>query len=300
MKIAMITISYNDDYKFKEWCNYYDEYKDDIDYHIIVDNGSEERFLKQVEDYFTSSIIIKRTTNGGCTSAYNDGLRYILDNTDADAIALWGNDVRIRKGDMRKLYDYLYSEDELGMVAPVVLRKDSNIIEDFGVKINSLRVRYIYKGDNLSCISGTKRMHVDLVPGGINLSKRAFYEKVGLQDENIFMYCDERDMYYRAKKCGFIEGVTAEAVSWHQHIASPHKGKRLDSTFLIARNRTYLEKKHNGFLAMFLHIIASFVINSVILLRHIFNPAIRFKYRRTLAGLYCGAIGRMSNVNLWY
>ena len=39
--------------------------------------------------------------------------------------------------------------------------------------------------------------------GGMNLGKREFYEKVGLQDEKLFMYSDEVDIGTRAKKLGF-------------------------------------------------------------------------------------------------
>lgn len=95
MKIAAITITYNDDYKFREWCIYYNEYKSEIDLHIIVDNGSEQQYLKQVKSFFTDSIIIERKTNGGCTGAYNNGLKMALEREDIDAILLIGNDIRL-------------------------------------------------------------------------------------------------------------------------------------------------------------------------------------------------------------
>ena len=60
MKVAMITVTYNDSYKFKEWCQWYEEYKSEIDLHIVVDNGSEKDYLNMVKDYFTNSIIIER------------------------------------------------------------------------------------------------------------------------------------------------------------------------------------------------------------------------------------------------
>lgn len=49
MKIAAITIAYNDGYKFKEWCQWYEEYKDEIAIHIIVDNHSVPKYLQQVK-----------------------------------------------------------------------------------------------------------------------------------------------------------------------------------------------------------------------------------------------------------
>jgi len=97
MKIAAITIAYNDGYKFKEWCQWYEEYKDEIAIHIIVDNHSVPKYLQQVKNYFKNSIIIEFTSNGGCTDAYNDGIRKALVNPNVDAIMLIGNDMKIKK-----------------------------------------------------------------------------------------------------------------------------------------------------------------------------------------------------------
>ena len=41
MKIAGISMTYNDGYKLKEWTEHYRQYKDELDYYIIVDNGSD-------------------------------------------------------------------------------------------------------------------------------------------------------------------------------------------------------------------------------------------------------------------
>ena len=40
MNVAAITITYNDDYKFTEWLGHYQEYKDELYLHIVVDNHS--------------------------------------------------------------------------------------------------------------------------------------------------------------------------------------------------------------------------------------------------------------------
>ena len=112
MKVACITIAYNDDYKFEEWCKWYDIYKEELYLHIIVDNGSQKEFLDRVKAYFTNSHIIERKTNGGCTSAYNDGIRYALADPNVDAIMLLGNDIKCKKGSIKELYNYLFSDEK--------------------------------------------------------------------------------------------------------------------------------------------------------------------------------------------
>lgn len=252
MKIAAITITYNDDYKFLEWCTYYEAYKNDIDVHIIVDNGSKPEYLDKVENYFKESIIIRRSSNKGTTAAYNDGIDKALKDKNIDAIMLIGNDMKFEEGAIRELYSFLYSNKNLGMVAPVVLKKDSMKIESYGVNINSLGIPIIQdRNQNLKDVPDSKI--VSYVPGGINIAKREFYEKVGLQDAKLFMYNDEIDMFYRMKKCGFIQGVTKKAIVWHQHINYP---VALDLSakmaYLNGRNRVYIIKKHLGVKGVFL------------------------------------------------
>lgn len=249
MKIAAITITYNDEYKFNEWIQNYLDYKDNLFCHIIVDNGSKPEYLKMVEESFCNSHIIKRTDNGGCTGAYNDGMRFALSNPEVDAIMLIGNDIKLEKKVCEKLYSFLFSKNDYGMVSPVMLSKNSQIIEDYGSSITRfLMMKPRFEGKNLNEINVEKvNPEVEAVLGGMSLAKREFYEKVGLQDENLFMYSDEVDMGIRAKNAGFKMAVSTESISWHQHINPEGKQTRnIYAPFLSARNKVYLAEKHFG------------------------------------------------------
>lgn len=248
MKIAAITITYNDGYKFNEWFEHYQQYKDELYMHIIVDNGSKPEYLNMVDRTFTNSKIIKRSTNGGCTLAYNDGIRLALSNPEVDAIMLIGNDIKLEVGGITKCYEFLKSDSKLGMIEPVLLEKDSMIINDFGCEITKRLSMKSYKaGENIMDLDEDFH-YAQAVTGGMNLATREFYEIVGLQDEVLFMYSDEVDMGLRAKKFGFKMAATKEAKAWHQHI---NENKTVNkrhpfSMYLIARNKVYLAKKHFG------------------------------------------------------
>lgn len=247
IKLAGVVITYNDGFKFEEWCKWYDAYREELDLLIIVDNGSEPEYLMRVESYFKDAIIIKRSNNGGCTSAYNDGIKCALKDAEVTHIALIGNDIRIERGGLSKCVRLLDSRDDLGMVAPVLLNADSDIVADYGCSINKDLSMNPY-GVGLSYQNLEPQMRIcEAVTGGMNVSKRSFYEVVGLQDETLFMYSDEVDMGLRAKKAGFKMAVTKEAKSWHQHINIPGNKRRMPfSRYLIARNKVYVAYKHFG------------------------------------------------------
>jgi GT2 family glycosyltransferase len=295
MKVAAITITYNDGYKFDEWYHHYLEYKDDLYMHIIVDNGSEKEYLETVYKYFTDSVIIVRETNGGCTGAYNDGIRHALNDPGVDAIMLIGNDIRLAKRCIPVLYSFLYSDKDYGMVSPVLLKKNSDtVIDCYGSRISStLTMKDYNKGDNVSDLKPF--LVVDTVMGGINLAKRIFYEKVGLQDENLFMYSDEVDMGIRAKKAGLKMAAVKTAVAWHAHInPSSNKTRNPYVNYLTGRNKIYLAGKHFGRLRkllLFFYYLCHFLLLNLKYISKLDEVDFNFLF---LKGLYKGLIGDMS------
>ena len=50
------------------------------------------------------------------------------------------------------------------------------------------------------------------------MASREYYEKVGLQDEKLFMYFDEIDTAIRTKKNGYKIAVLSNVYVWHWHI----------------------------------------------------------------------------------
>lgn len=248
MSIATITISYNDGYQLDNWHSHYLDYKDEITLHIIVDNNSSEEFYQNMKKRFVDSVIIRRDSNGGCTGAYNDGIRYALKQNNIDHIALVGKDIKLSSGSLTTLSKVLFENPNLGMVEPILFERDSTTINDFGCSIDKhLFMKSYMAGKNISDIKEDINF-ADAVTGGMNMATRFFYEKVGLQDELLFMYSDEVDMGIRAKKMGFKMAAISSAKAWHQHIDSNKKANRRHpfSRYLIARNKTYLARKHYG------------------------------------------------------
>jgi GT2 family glycosyltransferase len=251
MKVAAVSLTYNDDYKFDEWYNHYENYKDDIFIHIIVDNNSNIEYFEKLKNSFKDSHIIRRESNGGCTGAYNDGIRYALSIAEVDAVMLIGNDISLKKDTISILYKTLFSNSKIGMVAPILLNKQTNIVEDFGCEISASLMMIPYcEGSNYTDLKEDIN-YCESVTGGSNLARRDFYETVvGLQDENLFMYSDEVDMGIRSKQNGYIMASLKNAVCYHEHINNNIKtGRRgLYTKYLAGRNKVYIAKKHFGIL----------------------------------------------------
>ncbi|HOI84443.1 MAG TPA: glycosyltransferase [Acholeplasmataceae bacterium] len=273
MKIAVVVITLNDDYKFDQWLAFHDEYKTEIYKHIIVDNGSNEEYLSKLESNFPESIIIKRQSNLGTTKAYNDGIKLALSDNDVDSVMLLANDIKIPKGGLTKLYSILYNSDAL-MISPILLDKDSMVISDFGSKIGkNLHMIPYMNGQILDQSLKKAERYVEALTGGVNLAKREFYNTVGYQDEKLFMYSDEVDMGIRANKKGIKLICTNQVLSWHQHINPPNRKNRRPpyTAYLIGRNKVYIARKHFNSMKVIYVFFSQFKMSAIGMIKGLLN-----------------------------
>lgn len=252
MKIACITVFCNELFRLDNWKAYYSEYKTDIDLHVIVNNGSTQDSLI-LKNTFPESIVLD-SPGGNLLKAYNVGMKYVLGDKDVDAIMQITNDIRFKQGSILKMYEELYSDSNLAIVGPILLEKDTEKVEVFGIDVcrNNLisgKQIFPFRGESLSQIPIVKR-RVAYVSAGVIMQKRGAIEKIGYQDEVINMYCDERDVAIRLKKLGYYEVVTKNAVAWHQHIDKEGKtGRSLFAPFYSSRNSIYLIHKHSNIIS---------------------------------------------------
>lgn len=148
--------------------------------------------------------------------------------------------------------------------------KDSETkVSTYGDVISRFGIPHLtYRREELGNIPESQE--IAYMGGGCNLAKREFYEKVGLQDENLLMYNDEMDMYFRAIKCGYMEAVTKHAKAWHYHISnnqSDDKEMPYKMAFINGRNRVYIIRKHFNVIKgsmFFLYMLAT---ETIVLLR---------------------------------
>ena len=270
MKIASVTLYCNEDFRLKQWINLYNEYKSEIYLHVIVNNGEEED-SEMLKSYFPDSIVLYSSSNN-MTHSYNVGVQEIMKDKEVEAIMQITNDIRFLSGTITSLYERLMADSKLAVIGPVMLKRDSDIIESFGYIVPkyysdavALYREIPYKELNEDF------KYVSFVPGGAIMVKRSAYDEFGYQDEKLHMYNDERDMFIRFDKLGYKEGVLCTAKAWHQHEFRPGSSMRTPiATYLTTRNRVYITSKYyNSFVTFFVG-LRLFVLAFLRLLMHTF------------------------------
>ncbi len=288
MKIAAITIYCDEWYRLDNWIKHYENYKEELYLHIIINNGLKDDNQKLSNSFPNSIVIYSESKN--MTFCYNLGVKEALSYPEIDAIMQVTNDVKFERGTLTQLYNQLMFDPTLAVIGPVMLRKDSQIIESFGYIIEKFYgdSDALYRGKSFYDLNESFK-YVSCVPGGAIMVKRKAYEEFGLQDENIHMYCDERDMYIRFHKLGYKEGVLCTAKAWHQHIFKPGTATRSTiASYLTARNRIYVTKKHNTSIITFYEFFRLFI-------RYIYAYCIAVMRRNSNADFYLASIKGVVN-----
>ncbi|MFH2105288.1 MAG: glycosyltransferase family 2 protein [Parcubacteria group bacterium] len=171
---------------------------------IIVDNKSTDGTEKVIKDNF-SLPVIKMAKNQGFSAGVNQGLA----RSRGDWILLLNPDTELqsyssllkRKGDI---------------IGGKQVQPSGKMIASFGSfpkRWNTLLYltklsRFLPRGTTYHYNTWNrdyyeKDMDVDWVSGGLMLIKREVFKKIGDYDDKFFLYLEDVDFCYRAKKAGF-------------------------------------------------------------------------------------------------
>ena len=243
MKIAVITLFCREGFRLNAWKAYYEGYRQDVYRHIIVNNGDPQDTPLLQAQFPDSEVLYCPTCN--MMASYNLALDHILRDPQVDAIAQIVNDIKLSDRGLQVLYDFLMEAEKRAMVSPVLLARDSDVIDCYGCTIQPKNLDFIHNdaGKRLRDLTEEERL-VSGLPGGVFLAKRSVYERLGYQDEHLEMYADEIDMDLRMAEHGFSLAATSRVQAWHQHEYPP--GKRIRSrrsAWLMSRNAVYIARK---------------------------------------------------------
>ncbi len=193
---------------------------------IVVDNASTDGTPAMVQERFPVVRLLVNASNLGYTGGNNQGMsqakgRYIL---------ILNPDTRPEPGAIRMMLEFMDSHPEVGAVGPLLLWPDgtvqpsrrrfpslatglleSTLVQQFWKDNRVLRHYYCY-----DLPSGSPQP-VDWVVGACLMLRRRAIDQVGLLDEAYFMYSEELDWCYRARRAGWLVYHLPQARVYHYH-----------------------------------------------------------------------------------
>ncbi len=192
-------------------------------FHVVVfDNNSPDTSADDIKKAFPKIELIKHDKNLGFGKAHNLVAKKI---DDFDGMLLVNPDTSFEEGTFERLISFLEKEEQVGIVSGKILKKDGRLdsnggnfpkglallswlfnLESFGVKSN------FHRQDN----EYYKNIHsVDWVGGTFMLIRKEVIQKIGLFDEDYFMYFEDVDFCIRVKKEGFAIKIDPKIVITH-------------------------------------------------------------------------------------
>jgi GT2 family glycosyltransferase len=179
---------------------------------IVVDTGSTDGSRELVHDCFPHTRLLHLAGNPGYGGAANAGIslasgRYLL-VMNADAWPL--------RHAVERLVEFAEREPSAGVVGPRLLDSDGNLqpsVRGFPT-LWRLATEYLFlrwlapRSRALNAFYGSgfdhgSRREVDFVVGAVMLVRRQMLDEIGGFDASFFMFNEEVDLCYRAKKSGW-------------------------------------------------------------------------------------------------
>ncbi len=244
---------------------------------IVVDNASDDApaIAEAINANSWSSwvTLVEAPKNGGFAYGNNLAFRHSHDRRRPDYFHLLNPDTLVRKGAIGSLVRFLEFHREVGIVGgsfenldgsnwPVAFRFPSILSEIEGGLQLKLASRVLRRW-TVAVAMDAVAQPIDWVPGASMMVRSAVFDAIGGLDENYFLYFEETDFCFRAKKAGFSTWYVPQ--SRVMHIAGQSTGinvrhappKRLPSYWYESRRRYFVVTYGTAY-AMFVDIAAIF------------------------------------------
>ena len=207
---------------------------------IAVDNGSTDGSQETIKNSYPEVIVAENKENLGYAEGNNVGIKYALKH-GADYVFILNNDTIADTEALYFLIDEAEKNRNIGIVGPkIYYYEESSRIQSTGGALNGNfnPLHRGFKETDKGQFEDVKE--VDFVSGSAMLIKREVFEKIGFFDPDFFMYWEETDFCYRARKQGFRVIVVPQAKIWHKG----GTGVMPLITYYMVRNKLLFLKKN--------------------------------------------------------
>jgi hypothetical protein len=226
---------------------------------IVVDNNSSDNSVQMIKESFPQVKLIESKTNAGFTMANNQAIKI----AQGRYIMLLNPDTEVIDNALNKMVRFMESRRDCGALGCKLLNTDGSLQRSCRT-FPSLEVMF-YSAFFLDSLFPKSRIfgkyfmtwwdfsdirEVDQPMGSALMIKKEALDKVGLFDENIFIWFDEVDLCYRIKKSGWKIYFTPDVQIKHHLSQSFKQWKSLPQIIKGAitwrKSRNYFFKKHKG------------------------------------------------------
>lgn len=221
---------------------------------IVVDNASIDGTVKMLRAEFPGVRVMANSENVGFTRGTNQALA----QAQGRYLFLLNPDTELRPGALQTLIDYMDAHPRVGIVGPKQFYTDGSLQSSrrrfptlATAFFEATRLQQWFPHSHIVAryymldTSDDATQEVDWITGSAMFVRREVYEQVGGFDEGFFMYSEELDWCYRAKKAGWpIVYLPSVQIIHHEGKSSEQVLAQRDIHFHSSKIRFF--KKYRG------------------------------------------------------
>ncbi|MCP4121979.1 MAG: glycosyltransferase [Bacteroidetes bacterium] len=266
----------------------------------MVDNHSVDGSVEMMKKQFSGTRLIAKKQNSGFSKGNNEGIRI----SSGEYVLLLNPDTIVKIDSLQKMVDFMETHEDAGGLGVKMMDGKGHYLPESKRGFPTPAVAF-YKMSGLSKLFPTSakfnQYHqghlskdenhvVDVLSGACMLLRRSVLDKIGLLDEDYFMYGEDIDLSYRIKQSGYRNYYLAETEIIHFKGESTRKGSFNYVRMFYNAMIIFTRKHMSGSSAKYLTSLMSFAIYiraSAALFRRIID---RFAWPLIDAGMIYGSM----------
>ena len=254
MKLSIIIVNYNVSY-FLEQClqSVYAALKH-VDAEVfVVDNHSVDNSVEMVQTKFPQVKLISNTENLGFSKANNQAIRL----AEGEYVLLLNPDTVVEADTFEKIISFMDKTPDAGALGVKMVDGRGEFLPESkrGLPVPSVAffkifgLSKLFKKSkrfghyHLTYLNPDEIHSVEVLSGAFMLLRQSVLDKIGLLDEDYFMYGEDIDLSYRVIKAGYKNYYYPETRIIHYKGESTKKGS-LNYVFVFYRAMQIFAGKH--------------------------------------------------------
>lgn len=254
VKLAVIIVNYNVKYFLKQCLESVmnSDCLETLEV-FVVDNNSKDGSIEMVKESFPTVKCIANKDNVGFSTANNQAIK----ESFSEYVVLLNPDTLVKSTTFSKVIEFMDNTPEAGGLGVKMIDGNGNFLPESKRGLPTPEVAFYkifglsrlfpkskkYGRYHLGYLSNDENHKVDVLSGAFMMMRKETLDKVGLLDEDFFMYGEDIDLSYRITQGGYKNYYFADTTIVHYKGESTKKSS-VNYVFVFYKAMAIFAKKH--------------------------------------------------------
>lgn len=251
---------------------------------IVVDNNSSDDSVNKItelkSEFPNLSLIVSRENLG-----FAKGVNLAAKNAKGKYLFFLNSDTQINDNGLTKMVEYLENNSKIAILGGKLKNSDGSSQSSAGNFYNLANLILMLLGfERLGLLrsSPEKTRELDWVSGASMMIRKNVFEKLSGFDEGYFMYLEDMDICFRARKIGYETHFFSDINLMHKSLGSSNRTFAIINIYKGILH--FYSKNKSSFEYLIVKILLTLKAQILILLGYLtFNSELKERYRKAIS-----------------